>query len=250
MLFLQQYELRENTSKIYFNGSVWESVNCGKFKIIGHTNKFRIDKRGYKLFESFLCEFNDGTIVESQFSNIRLGNIKNPNSISVFGVGYLGIGKWKSKNDKKVTKEYRLWVGMLRRCYSEKFHKKYPTYKDCTVIERWHNFQNFCEDIQELEGYNDWRNIIALELDKMILCNAMGIFPKIYSKDTCIFITKKENLETGLTYISHRISDSYEEEFSSQIDFAEKWNLSNHCIVECLSGRQKIHKGWTFKVKE
>ena len=46
---------------------------------------------------------------------------------------------------------------MLQRCYDKKYQEIQPTYKGITVNSRWHNFQVFCEDIQYLEGYQDWK---------------------------------------------------------------------------------------------
>ena len=38
---------------------------------------------------------------------------------------------------------YGKWVNMLQRCYSELYHDKFPTYKDCTVCEEWKYFSKF-----------------------------------------------------------------------------------------------------------
>ena len=110
------------------------------------------------------------------------------------GVGFMGQGKWKSKINGKATKEYSTWLHMMTRCYSERSHKENPTYSDVIVSERWHCFQNFCNDISKLKGYNDWKNNDGYELDKDIICELNNIIPKIYSLETCMFIKKSENL--------------------------------------------------------
>lgn len=165
-------------------------MSCGKFKIIGKTD--RHNKKGSYIY--CLCEFEDGAIVESDFTNIRKGNVKSPNHTSVCGVGYMGQGDWKSKENGKATKEYKTWLHMISRCYSSRTHKRSPTYKDVIVCERWHCFQNFCEDIKELNGYEQWINSGGYELDKDIICEKENIIPKIYSPDTCMFVKKCENL--------------------------------------------------------
>lgn len=145
---------------------------------------------------------------------------------------------------------------MIIRCYDEKYQEKQPTYKGITVDQKWHSFQVFCEDIQFLEGYQDWKNSDSLELDKDILCENMNISPKIYSKDTCLFITKVKNnyykklVLTGLKYVAHRVSDGYEEEFENQTEFARKWDLTKQGINYCVKGKTKVHRGWKFKIKE
>ena len=46
--------------------------------------------------------------------------IKSPYSPSVYNKGYLGEGKYKTKVNGNRTKEYEIWKGVLRRCFSEK----------------------------------------------------------------------------------------------------------------------------------
>src|SRR5690606_7744039 len=109
----------------------------------------------------------------------------------------------------KSTKEYATWLHMLNRCYSEKLHESNQSYKSVIVCNRWHCFQNFCDDIQLLIGYEEWKTGSGYELDKDILCEKLSISPKIYSLETCMFISKRENISestsrknlTGLTYI-------------------------------------------------
>lgn len=195
--------------------------------------------------------------MEADFTNISKGNVKSPNHPAVCGVGYMGQGKWTSKCNRKTTKEYATWLHMMRRCYSEKFHMKFPSYIGVTTCKRWHCFQNFCEDIQYLFGYNEWKNNTGYEIDKDILCEKLNIIPKIYSPETCMFIKKENNVSestsrknlTGLTYIG--ISPGGKEyEFTNQSNFAEKHNLNSSLISSCIYKTRKHHKNWTFKVKE
>jgi hypothetical protein len=84
-------------------------------------------------------------------------------------------GKW-------ICPFYRAWTDMLRRCYSEKNKRWNPAYSGCTVSPQWHSFSEFKRWMsqQDYEG-ND--------LDKDLL------FPgnKIYSPETCIFISQSLN---------------------------------------------------------
>lgn len=255
---MEGYKLIKNTSEIYYNGSKWTTNNCGTVTIIGKLNKYYLDKKGYKHYNYYLCKFDDGTIVETEYKTFKNGKIKNPNYPSVYNVGYLGEGQWNSGTSNKHTKEYEIWKKMLQRCYDKRYYEKQPTYKEVIVDERWFNFQNFCEDIQELKGYKDWKNNRNFELDKDILCNKMNIDPKIYSKDTCLFISKKENNSnknknyhlTGKTFIGIRLSDGYEEEFVNQPEFAKKWGLTFIGVNSAINGKQKKHKDWIFKIKK
>jgi hypothetical protein len=192
---INQYNTIPNKSKKYHNGSIWNSASCGKFTIIAKTD--RHNKHGSYIY--CLCEFEDGAIVEADFTNISKGNVKSPNTPNVCGVGYMGQGKWTSKINGVTTKEYKLWLHMISRCYSERIHKKSPTYANVAVCDRWHCFQNFCEDIQLLHGYDNWKNNKGYELDKDIICERDKISPKIYSPETCMFVTKFENLSESTT---------------------------------------------------
>lgn len=77
---------------------------------------------------------------------------------------------------------YQRWKHMLERCYSSKLHITHPTYKDCTVCNEWLSFMNFRSWMVK----QDWE---GMQLDKDIM------FPdnKIYSPETCRFVTKDIN---------------------------------------------------------
>lgn len=106
---------------------------------------------------------------------------------TIYGIGYLGEGKYKPSNNGEITHCYRVWRAIIQRCYDEKFHKRQPTYKDCRVSEEWLNFQNFAkwyeENYYEIEGEK-------MQLDKDILIKGN----KIYSPSTCIFVPSKINV--------------------------------------------------------
>jgi hypothetical protein len=75
---------------------------------------------------------------------------------------------------------YMVWRAMHTRCYNPN-HRAYPWYggKGIKVCERWHNAQNFIEDM--LEGYEP-----GLTLDRKRSAED-------YSKDNCRWKTKSEN---------------------------------------------------------
>ena len=112
--------------------------------------------------------------------------MKSPYDITVQGVGYLGEGKYKSREHGIQTKCYLVWSSMLKRCYNKKRQEKYPTYKGCKVCDEWLNFQNFAEwfykNYYEIPGEQ-------MHLDKDILIKGN----KIYSPETCVFVPERIN---------------------------------------------------------
>lgn len=114
-------------------------------------------------------------------ANINIGRYQRIKK--VYNVGIIGEGKYSSRNNGKHTEAYRTWISMLQRCYDLKLHSRNPSYKDCTVIESWHNFQNFASWFYEnyIQGY---------QLDKDLLKEGN----KIYSSETCRFVPKEINL--------------------------------------------------------
>lgn len=80
---------------------------------------------------------------------------------------------------------YRTWNHMLMRCYSTKYQELHPTYKGCSVTDEWLTFSNFRAwmETQDFEG---------MQLDKDLLFEGN----KVYSPETCVFVTQTVNLFT------------------------------------------------------
>jgi hypothetical protein len=112
----------------------------------------------------------------------------NPYDKSVYGIGYLGVGKYKSKVNGKLTYTYNVWSNMLDRCYCEKDKHKYPAYYEiCTVCREWLNFQTFAE-WHERHLYNIPNERVEIDKDILIPNN------KIYSPETCLIVPQSINL--------------------------------------------------------
>jgi len=125
--------------------------------------------------------------LKSSYGSISKGQIKNPFHRSFLGVGYMGIGKYKSSRNKIKNKTFEVWQSMLSRCYNENVQKRQPRYKGCLVDEKWHNFQNFGA-WYENNFKNEYMEGWCLDKDIVIQDN------KIYSEDTCCFVPKDINL--------------------------------------------------------
>lgn len=142
--------------------------------------------RKYSDIDIYFPEY-DWTFKGARYGDFKKGNIKCSYERRYYGVGYIGEGDYKTTENGKHTRIYDTWHGMLKRCYSEKYHKKQPTYKDCSVAEKWHNFQNFAKWYSE--------NFYEIESEKMCLDkDILFKHNKIYSTDTCIFVPQTINL--------------------------------------------------------
>lgn len=143
----------------------------------------------YNDANDILVEFQDKykAKIHTCYVHFKNGSVKNPYHPSVFGIGYYGQGKYKSRINNKKTKSYEIWHAMMERCYDPYFINKNLTYKDCFVCEEWHNFQNFAQWWEE--HVYDCKNE-RMELDKDILFKGN----KIYSPETCLIAPQRINI--------------------------------------------------------
>ena len=162
---------------------------------LDRTNETRINNNGeemriirYGNVHDIDVQFDDGVILEHrEYGAFLKGQIKNPMTPTYYGIGFIGVGKFKTCDENgKNTKCYDTWLNMLARCYDPKLQEKYPTYKNCRVCEEWWNFQVFAEwyysHFYEIENER-------MALDKDILKKGN----KVYSADTCVYVPQSIN---------------------------------------------------------
>ena len=79
--------------------------------------------------------------------------LKKKGERRVFGVGHKAPSTKVYAFENKVMlwkcPYYVLWTSILRRCYSEVYLLKNPSYRGCVVAEVWHTFENFKSWVQE-----------------------------------------------------------------------------------------------------
>ena len=159
-------------------GKVFKSKSSGDFKVLKYNDSANVViqflKTGYE------------TLV--QLTNVRNGYIKDPYLPSVYGVGILGT-KYPSKVSGVTTKEYVPWCSMLKRCYSDSYKKKNPTYKDCEVSENFKSYEYFYEWCHKQVGFGNDGNGNPFHLDKDLLTKGN----KVYSEYSCVFIPAEIN---------------------------------------------------------
>ena len=155
-------------------GKVYKSLNSGDFKILKYN-----DSKGVEV--QFL---KTGFETSATLGNIRKGEVKDPYIPSVHGVGIVGT-KYVYKISGVLTKEYTLWCNMLKRCYSDAYKKKYPTYECCEVSDKFKSYEYFYEWCHNQIGFG----VRGFEMDKDLLVKGN----KVYSESTCVFLPKEIN---------------------------------------------------------
>lgn len=240
------------THDVLFPGATFRTRHNGECAILGRSDDK--SRRGY-----YVVEFKDsGIIKEAYGSHIKTGSVSDeafPSSEEerrkllmtpkYYGVGYIGNGCHSTIENTRThqrTRAFILWHNMLARCYMTTKGKQYfKGYKGVTVCERWHNFQNFCNDLPKLHGYNKWKdNPGEYELDKDYSHR------RIYSADTVAFISTEENArEAGLRRVAMKIPSGHYHEINKNRDEilmeAEdelKNNQINYEVV--LDGNMKV----------
>lgn len=107
---------------------------------------------------------------------------------TVYGVGYIGEGKYSSQESyKKQTKLYKRWKNVLERTSDKKCKDNVITYKEATICEEWQCFQNFAEWFDE-KWKPEYMNS-SWHVDKDILIKGN----KHYSPETCCIVPKAIN---------------------------------------------------------
>ena len=136
----------------------------------------------YRTTSDIDVKFKDGTIINVRGSNLKKGVVKNPNTPKIFGVATNDLENCTD------TKLFKVWHSMIRRCYSDVYHKNQPSYDDVTVQESWLKFSNFKKDIESLH-FSDYCEKHNYEFDKDILSDGS----RMYKLETISFVPKEIN---------------------------------------------------------
>jgi|TARA_A100001518_G_C1227286_1_gene80655 hypothetical protein len=197
------------------------------------TNQFgEVEVVEYKDYKNVLVKFiNTGTLSWFRADHIKNGRCRDKYAPTVFGKGVVGDNV--TTVNGVTTKLYNLWSGMLERCYSETFHKKYPSYKDCSVTPDWCYLDNF--KVWFEENYKE-----GFELDKDLLVYNN----KMYSPETCVFVPKTLNnlIKYNKTLKKRNLP-------TSVVEYSGKY-YSYTSDKQCLGGFStpeeafKVYKNW------
>jgi len=97
----------------------------------------------------------------------------------------------KRKDHDHHTKLYKVWGSIKTRCYNPK-NKAYKYYgaKGITLCDEWKDDYGAFEKWSNANGYKE-----GLQINKDEWCEILNIEPKIYSPETCQWITSQRNME-------------------------------------------------------
>lgn len=215
-------------------GDVYKSRNYGDFKVIRKISTV-----------SHMVRFVDtGYETEAQNSHIRIGAVRDRIRPVYWGVGFVGDGDYKVSGPNASKGAYIVWRNILDRCYNEKC-AAYNSYGGVgvSVCSEWHNFQEFANWF-----YTNYpKDGERYDIDKDILNRDA----KIYSPDTCIFVSRSENIaERNRRCINSSFWRFFDPEgnlieFKNLAKFCREKNLHSGCMGSVFHGKRPQHKGWT-----
>lgn len=161
-------------TKYNCEGTILNSNSFGQFKIIKYTSTNEV------LIEFLETNFQ----TTATFNNIKKGAVKDPYFPNIYGVGYIGLGKYNSRIDGVQTSCYKRWKEILNRCYN----KQCSSYKNYGAIgvyvcDSWHNYQNFADWYQ----HNCTNESFVIDKDLLKKGN------KCYCPEYCCFVPSDIN---------------------------------------------------------
>lgn len=140
--------------------------------------------------------------------------------------------------------------GMMARCYS-KNNPKYKNYgaRGVTVDSKWWKIDGFVEDVTQMDTWNEKEFLLGnLQLDKDLKIKGN----KLYSKDTCMWVSPKENISVKPSYQKPFIAINIYGERYRFSSFAEMnkqgfsgdlhWDKSS--MIHVLQGRSPYCSNW------
>lgn len=166
-------------NRIYF------SNNFGPFMILEKLNRKNLNGNHTMVKIKFIAT---GTIKEVRLADALVGNIRDEYKRNIHGVACKG-------NASSYHIAYNMWESMINRCYNPN-DIRYKLYgaQGVTVCDKWLCFEYFLEDLPLIDGYDLWLNNRGkYQLDKDYKQMNLPKNKKVYSLETCCFLSNSEN---------------------------------------------------------
>lgn len=118
----------------------------GRWRIVGYSHTDHNRRSAF-----WLCECDCGTRRSVSGNSLRMGDTKSCGCLhreTVSNSSKIHRFKHGHSANKKISREYYIWVAMRQRCENDN-DKSYPNYggRGIRVCDRWKSFKNFIEDI-------------------------------------------------------------------------------------------------------
>lgn len=227
-LVIGDYELIENTSTVYRNGTVWKTRSSGNCTIVGLLEK-------HLNYHVFLVRFDDGTLIKARNTNIKNGLVRNPYYCNICnGIACLG-------NATCNHFMYAHWKQMIERCHNEHYIR-YDDYggRGIKVCKRWLCFEYFLNDIEKYENYELLKNGRYYQIDRTDN-------NKDYCFENCKIVSAKENSRNKRNNIFIKVfKNGVKVEIGYLIDISDKYNLARSTIKRRVKN-QSIINGIEFQ---
>lgn len=148
--------------------------------------------------------------------------------------------------NKKKHPLYYVWNGMMYRCYKP-YHSHYKYYgaKGVTVCERWHEFENFVDDINNKmeNGHLLYNRKYQLDKDK----NGGNI----YSPENCVVTLAEVNENEARNKQRKKViayKGTKETIFESVAQTSKYCDIPRQTIMSCMKrGSRHKQTGYYFK---
>lgn len=212
----------------------------------------------YNSANDVVVEFQDQykQKVHTHLCRFKSGDVKNPYSISVYGIGILGAKYSTIDGNGNTLKEYSAWKEMMSRCYSKSYEGKRERYKDVLICEEWLLYENFYEWLHSQENFDKWLNGNGWEVDKDILIKGN----KVYSPKACclvpgyinVLFTKRNKLRgefpIGVTKSKNSFrarcnnpitkKQEYLGSYSSEVDAFKAYKKRKETIIKLIAEKE------------
>lgn len=224
--------------------SIDNIIYCNRYKIISLNNDMSDGVHKFYTIQ-FL---SNGYTTYMRSDLIGKSNGINPYDRTVFNIGYLGdYQSVKNFTENEIHILQNKWRDMLRRCYFNPYKNNNPTYNKIFVHQDWHCFETFLRDVRYLPQYFLARedNFEGWDLDKDYYGS------NAYSKNTCVFLKKSENIIYSNTNKMYEITniESGEKYYElTLIDMGKIFNVDRRTIAKHLNDDE--YKGFNIKVYE
>lgn len=165
-------------NKVKYESAVFPTHSYGEVIVLNYINNRKIT-----------VQFLDTlTTVDVRLVDLQRGQIKDHAKPSVCGVGIYDVNRNISETK---TREYSLWVGVLKRCYANISREYDTSYLDCSVSDTFKYYSRFKKWCSQQAGFH-YKDSLGkpFQLDKDILVKGN----KVYSEYTCCFVPQEINL--------------------------------------------------------